>query len=166
MLRLELKKPYRVLAFATHAVSRSPAFRRPRPAIVLTPGRATLSTNDGLLHSEEIEEMSLDAEMVILSACQTAGGSGLAGAEALSGLAQAFLYAGSRSVVATQWKVESNSASAQMAKLEVERRTLKDPAVRLRRAALQVRANRKWTHPAFWAPFVLIESTIGGQTAQ
>ena len=64
---------------------------------------------DGLLTMEEILTLKLDADWVVLSACNTGAGAG-AGAEAASGLGRAFFYAGTRAILVTNWSVHSQSA--------------------------------------------------------
>jgi CHAT domain-containing protein len=152
---------YRVMAFATHAVTASPRFRQASPALVFTPGpRSAGPNNDGLLHPTEIEDLSIRSELVLLSACETAAGSGLPNAETLSGLAQAFLYAGARSVVATHWKVDSASAAALIQRAMAAQSAGPGTSVpaAFRSAAAGVRALPGKAHPAFWAPFVVVET--------
>jgi CHAT domain-containing protein len=147
---------YRIIALATHAITHLPNGRDPRPAIVFTPGAGD-AHDDGLLHGDEIEDLHLNADLVIMSACQTASGNGLPGAEALSGLAQAFFYAGARKVVATLWSVESISAGhliTGMARLAGANR---DPAVDLQASMIALKKNPARAHPAFWAPFVVVD---------
>jgi len=122
------------------------------------PGRST--SNDGLLHPDEIEGLNIKADTVILSACETASGNGQPGAEALSGLAQAFLYAGSRTILATQWKVESLSAASLMSQTAVTLSSTPDVAERLRRSMRTLKVRKGYAHPAYWAPFVVVERTI------
>lgn len=159
-LRREPLRDYRLLAFATHAVTHSPAYRDPRPALVLTPRPGAGVADDGLLHAYEIEELELVADLVILSACETAAGDGAPNAEALSGLAQAFLFAGARSVLATQWRVESASASRLMAGAAAGAAAEPDVAVRLQRAMRELRRAPGTAHPAYWAPYVVVEGYI------
>ena len=66
--------------------------------------------NDGLLTASEVSTLRLNAELVILSACNTAGSDGRPGAEGLSGLANAFFYAGAQNLVVTHWAIPSNPA--------------------------------------------------------
>lgn len=151
---------FKILAFATHAMTANPKFRQPSPALVFTKGpRGAGPADDGYLHPSEIENLSLKSDLVLLSACETAAGNGPPNAEALSGLAQAFLYAGARSVAATHWKVDSASAAAlvsrAMASLSARPAST---AAAFRAAAIEVRALPGKSHPAFWAPFVVVET--------
>lgn len=151
---------YRIIALATHAVTRSPAYSIAKPAVVFTSVRAGGPSNDGFLHADEVEALKLDADLVILSACETAGGDGVPGSEALSGLAQAFMFAGARAVVATHWKVESESAGLLMSKSAQTAVTIPDFARRLQAAISRVKSLPGRSHPAYWAPFVVVERAI------
>ena len=75
------------------------------PGLILTPPGEATPEDDGYLSASEIAGLKLDADWVILSACNTAAG-GAEGAEALSGLARAFFYAGARSLLVSHWAVE------------------------------------------------------------
>lgn len=126
------------------------------PALALTPGGG----EDGLLRASEIAELRLNARFVVLSACNTAAGTH-PGGEALSGLVQSFLYAGARGLLVSHWPVESQSAVALMT--DLFHRRAADPALTAARAQqltiLQMidhPANPRWSHPAYWAPFVLV----------
>jgi CHAT domain-containing protein len=111
------------------------------------------------LSSSEIAGLKLDADWVILSACNTAAGEAR-GAEALSGLARAFFYAGDRSLLVSHWEVASESTVKLITKAIAELKT--DPKIgraeALRRSMLSMIDTGKEyeAHPAFWAPFVLV----------
>jgi CHAT domain-containing protein len=116
--------------------------------------------DDGLLMASEISELKLNADWVLLSACNTASGQKL-GAEGLSGLARAFIYAGARSLLVSHWQVDSDAA----AKLTtgVFAALKRDPSIgraeALRRSMLKLASDTSrpyYSHPAFWAPFSLI----------
>ena len=120
----------------------------------------------GLLTLEDILQLKLDADWVVLSACNTAAGDG-AGAEAISGLGRGFFYAGSRALLVTHWPVETVSAKNLVTKL-FERYTA-DPkltrAEALRQAHLSVMNEHaseggkpvySYAHPLFWAPYALV----------
>jgi CHAT domain-containing protein len=99
--------------------------------------------------------MRLDADLVVLSACQTALGKEIKG-EGLVGLARAFIYAGAPRVVASLWEV-SDLATAQLMK-SFYRGMLQrhlSPAAALRAAQRELSRDRRWTAPYFWAGFVL-----------
>ncbi|MCB1376764.1 MAG: CHAT domain-containing protein [Alphaproteobacteria bacterium] len=145
-----------VLAFATHGLKAGELTGLDEPALALTPD----DRNDGLLTASEVAGLNLDADWVILSACNTASGGG-PGSEGFSGLARAFLYAGARSLLVSHWPVYSDAAvkltTGAFAALAG------DPAISraeaLRRSMLQILDTdpepRHW-HPSYWAPFALL----------
>src|ERR1700674_2595517 len=100
---------YRYIAFATHGLMADDLEGLSQPALALSSPRVAGVDGDGLLTMEEILGLKLNADWVILSACNTAAGAG-AGAEAASGLARAFFYAGTRALLVTNWSVHSQSA--------------------------------------------------------
>lgn len=149
-----------VLAFATHGLVGG-AFRDlVEPALVLTPPDSPTEQDDGLLTASEIAKLRLDADWVILSACDTSAGDGEA-APTFSGLARAFVAAGARSLLLSHWPVRDDVAS----RLTLD--TLKGASGRrglsraeaLRRAQLSILRDAMiagGAHPATWAPFVLV----------
>ncbi len=151
------------IAFATHAIVAGDFDSLNEPALVLTPPKVASFDDDGLLTASEISKMRIEAEIVILSACNTAAPSGREGAPGLSGLAAAFFDAGAKSVIATHWTIFSYSSILVVP--DFFRRTRTDPSrsssEALRRVQLSV-ANRNdfpnLDHPAVWAPFSLIGS--------
>jgi CHAT domain-containing protein len=94
--------------------------------LVLTPPAKGSAQDDGLLTASEVAGLDLDADWVILSACNTASGD-RAGAEALSGLARAFFYAGARSLLVSHWPV--NSWAAVLLTTRAMREIERDPAI-------------------------------------
>ncbi len=96
-------KNYRILHFATHALLPTDLPCQPEPAIVTSAPAGATSANDALLTTSDVTGLKLDADLVLLSACNTGGGE--AGGEALSGLARSFFYAGARALMVTQWSV-------------------------------------------------------------
>jgi CHAT domain-containing protein len=163
---------FRVLHFATHGILWPTADCFTEPALTVT---ATDSeTSDGLLSSNEIRQMNMDAQLVVLSACNTASGylvnasnsangarrsAGVSGAggESLSGLARAFFSAGARAVLATHWPVADQETTELMAeffrRLRDENQDLSEA---LQGAQRKLRQDPASAHPIFWAPFVLI----------
>ena len=105
----------------------------------------------------EIAHLTLDAEWVILSACNTASGD-TPGAQGLSGLAKAFFYAGARALLVSHWPVESQSATALTQGMFEALNAHPDMgwAEALRRSMLTLAANDNYAHPAYWAPFVVV----------
>lgn len=157
---------YRILHFATHGVLAGQLGTTREPGLVLTPPATASAGDDGYLSASEIAALKLDADWVILSACNTAGGAGQGqAAEALSGLARAFFYAGARSVLASHWEVDSAAAVTLVtgALRELAREPALGRAEVVRRAMLAVMADRSrpagWPpapHPSVWAPFVVV----------
>ena len=151
-------RDYRIIAFATHALLPGELDCLTEPALALTPQTADAG-DSGLLDASAIASLNLDAEWVLLSACNTAGEGGerLRG-EGLSGLATAFFYAGSRALLASHWYVVSEPT------VFLTTRTFdayqKSPgmgrAEALRRAQLALLEQPNMAHPIFWAPFTLI----------
>ena len=161
---------YRVLAFATHGLVPGDLDGLAQPALALSaPTVANDPNNDGLLTMGEILGLRLDADWVVLSACNTGTGRG-AGAEAVSGLGRAFFYAGTRALLVSNWPVETTSAK--ILTTDLFRRQAQDAglsrAEALRQAMLALLdgagyidpATGKqvfaYAHPLFWAPFTLI----------
>lgn len=150
---------FNILHFATHAVldDRSPLY-----SFMLLAKRAESNDEDGLLETWEVLNMDLDADLVTLSACETARGSISAG-EGIIGMSWAFFVAGSSSLIASQWRVDSASTSSMMVKMHSDLRNQKagpdSPATKalaLRRAALSLRRTKRYELPYYWAGFVLI----------
>ena len=115
--------------------------------------------DDGYLSASEIAALKLDADWVILSACNTAAGDAK-GAEALSGLARAFFYAGARSLLVSHWEVASEPTVKLITKAvdELKRDPKIGRAEAMRRSMLAMIDTGKdyEAHPSFWAPFVLV----------
>ena len=99
---------FRIIVFATHGLVPGDLDGLTQPALALSAPRLR-TQGDGLLTMEEILALKLDADWVVLSACNTGAGAG-AGAEAASGLGRAFFYAGTRAILVTNWSVHSASA--------------------------------------------------------
>ena len=154
---------YRVRGIsATHGLVAGDITGLAEPALVLTPppGQATPG-DDGLLLASDISRLNFDADWVVLSACNTAASDGSPDAEGLSGLAKAFFYAGSRTLLVSHWPVASEAtvklttgtfaALAQTPDLS--------RAVALQRAILALQDDRSqpyFAHPMFWAPFIVV----------
>jgi CHAT domain-containing protein/tetratricopeptide (TPR) repeat protein len=152
---------YKTVAFATHGLVAGELEGLAEPALVLTPPEQASEADDGLLTASEIAQLRLDADWVILSACNTAASDGTPGAEPLSGLAKAFLYAGSRALLVSHWPVDSEAAVLLTTGLFAE--ATEHPGIgraeALRRSMLALLTNPEkpyFAHPMFWAPFVVI----------
>jgi CHAT domain-containing protein/tetratricopeptide (TPR) repeat protein len=154
----------RVVHFATHGLLAREVGRAraavAEPALVLTPPRQATEQDDGLLTASEVAQLRLDADWVVLSACNTAAGeSDSPGAEALSGLARAFFYAGARALLVSHWSVDSRAAVSIVTKTFDEIRS--DPGIgraeALRRSMVALLSSGgRNAHPATWAPFVVV----------
>jgi CHAT domain-containing protein len=145
---------YRLVHFATHGAVAGET-GAVEPGLVLTPPAIPSEEDDGYLAASEVAQLRLDAALVVLSACNTAAG-GEMGADALSGLASAFFYAGARSLLVSHWAVESDAAVRLMttALPEAARNGVR-PSEALRRAMLDL-IDTGVDHPARWAPFVIV----------
>jgi CHAT domain-containing protein len=160
---------YRVIVFATHGLVPGDLVGLTQPALALTAPEVAQIEGDGLLSMDEILGLRLDADWVVLSACNTASGNG-AGSEAISGLGRAFFYAGARALLVSNWPVETTSAK--WLTTDLFRRQAEDPrqsraeVLRQTQNALidqpgpthlsREQAVHTYAHPIFWAPFVLV----------
>jgi CHAT domain-containing protein/tetratricopeptide (TPR) repeat protein len=156
-------REYHVIHFATHGLIAGDLSGLSEPALVLTPPDVPSDVDDGLLTASEIAALQLDADWVVLSACNTAAGAG-EGAEALSGLARAFFYAGARALLVSHWSVFSTAATELTTKtfaaLAAEPRLGRAEA--FRRSMLTL--IEEGQSPAYWAPFVIVGE--GGAAAR
>jgi CHAT domain-containing protein len=149
---------YRILHFATHGILDD--FNPLYSHLLLTAQDGDV-TEDGLLEAWEIMRMNLQADLVVLSACQTARGKVGAG-EGMIGMTWALFVAGSPTTLASQWKVDSASTTELMIKFH-SRLTSRGPkgqavtkAEALRGAVQELMKDRKYRHPFYWAGFVLV----------
>lgn len=152
---------YRILAFATHGLMAGDFTELGEPALVMTPPRQPEPDDDGLLTASEIAAMRLDADWVLLSACNTAAADGTPGAEGLSGLAKSFFYAGSRALLVSHWPVASEAAArlTTAAFAELDKDAGIGRAEAMRRSMRQLTESKDtayMAHPLFWAPFSLV----------
>jgi CHAT domain-containing protein len=113
------------------------------------------SQEDGILYAGEIYNLNLQAELVTLSACETGLGK-LAKGEGIIGLTRAFLYAGASNVAVSLWKVADESTSELMQAFYKRMLNGESKAKALQGAKLSLLENKKYAHPYFWAPFILI----------
>ena len=159
----------RVIAFATHALVPGDLDGLLQPALALSAPSITGDREDGLLTMGEILTLRLNADWVVLSACNTGAAEG-AGAEAVSGLGRAFFYAGTRALLVSMWPVETTSARKLTTGLF--RHQKENPQLSRARAlrksiielidgpGLKDDASGKivasYAHPVFWAPFILV----------
>ncbi len=159
---------HRVIAFATHGLVPGDLEGLAQPALALSNPELAGVAGDGVLQMDEILGLKLDADWVVLSACNT-GAAGSAGEEAVSGLGRSFFYAGARALLVSNWPVET--VSARLLTTEIFRLQAADAklsrAAALRQAMLHVMQNEtgkdrqgrplfSYAHPIFWAPFSLV----------
>lgn len=152
---------YRVVMFATHGLVPGEMPGLYQPALALSNPALTGEKEDGFLLMEEILALKLNADWVVLSACNTASSSGQGG-EAVSGLGRAFFYAGAKALLVSSWPVETVSArllTTDIFRRQVDNRGLSRSGA-LRESALdlirQRTANYSYAHPLFWAPFIVV----------
>ncbi len=154
----ELAK-YRIVHFATHGALAGQVSGDSEPGLLLTPPEKATETDDGYLSASEIAGLKLDADWVILSACNTAAG-GAEGAEALSGLARAFFYAGDRALLVSHWAVDSNATvkliTGAISRMAADNGVGRAEAMRQSMLALIDKGEPDEVHPAYWAPFVVV----------
>lgn len=149
---------YRIVDFATHGLIPGDIPGLDEPALALAnPSLADDSANDGLLTLSEVLGLKLQADWVVLSACNTASGDGR-NEEAVSGLGRAFFFAGTHRLLVSYWPVETTSA--RLLTTELFRQQLRFPerpkAEHLRQSMLTLMARPEYAHPLFWAPFGII----------
>jgi CHAT domain-containing protein len=155
-------KPYRVLHFASHALLPSELRCQSEAAIVTSVPPGAADAAGALLTSTGVMTLDLDADVVVLSACNSGGPGGTTAGESLSGLARAFFYAGARSLMVTHWSVNDQAAAFIVA--DTLRRTQSGTGVAaaLRDAQLGMLADAgrglpvSLAHPFYWAPFAMI----------
>ena len=154
-----------VLSFATHGLLAGELKGEAEPGLVLTPPQTATTEDDGLLTASEISALKIEADWVILSACNTAGGDGSVGAPGLSGLSRAFFFAGATNLLVSHWPVRDDVASRLTVRaIEISRATKGlSRAEALQRAAKEIRddashdtTHDSWAHPSAWAPFSLV----------
>jgi CHAT domain-containing protein len=155
---------FRIVYFATHGLLAGEvadfAKLNAEPALVLSFPEHPTEFDDGLLTASEVAQLKLNADWVVLSACNTASAE-KPGAEALSGLARAFFYAGARSLVVSNWEVDSDSAVALMTGTfsALARNPKLSHGEALQKSMLAMIDNPQhpeWADPKYWAPFVVV----------
>ena len=159
----------KVVAFATHALRPGDLDGLSQPALAFSAPEVTELDEDGLLTLGEILTLNLDADLVLLSACDTGAGDGN-GTEAVSGLGRAFFYAGARALLVTMWPVETSSArllTTELFRYQQKNKSL-STASALQKSIFKIMGGpglkdnttgeivASYAHPFFWAPFVII----------
>jgi CHAT domain-containing protein len=159
----------KVISFATHALLPGDLDGLDQPALALSSPAVTGDNEDGLLTMGEIMKLKLNADWVVLSACNTGAAEG-AGAESVSGLGKAFFYAGTRALLVSMWPVETTSAKQLVTgifqSLNKDKTLSRSGAIR--ESMLQLIDKKQlidnntgkivlsYAHPIFWAPFVIV----------
>ena len=151
---------YRIVHFATHGALADEIKAGAGPGLILTPPDKATLEDDGYLSASEIfYRLKLDADWVILSACNTAAG-GSQGAEALSGLASSFFYAGARALLVSQWAVYSDATvkliTGTVDRMAADKGVGRAEALRQSMLALIDKGKANEAHPSYWAPFVVV----------
>ena len=144
---------YRTVHFATHGIfdNESPGMS----GIMLSMFDGQGRPQDGFLRLHDIYALRLPAELVVLSACNTALGRQVRG-EGLVGMVRGFMHAGAKRVVASLWKVDDEATGDLMRRFYVAMvREGHSPAAALRAAQLAVRQQPRWKAPFYWAAFSL-----------
>ena len=159
---------YRIVHFATHAILPGELRCQTEPAVLTSTAAEAPDAGGAMLPASQIQLMHLDAELVILAACNTGGENGNGAGESLSGLARAFFFAGARSLLVTHWEandmtttyltalflqaLQAHPEAGPAAALAVSQRRMLEEVTG--RAAVQA-------HPYYWA----VEALIGGRGA-
>jgi CHAT domain-containing protein len=143
---------YRILHLAAHGIlnDKNPMYSH----VVLSKGDAKTG-EDGMLEAWEITKLNLKTDLVVLSACETARGR-VGNGEGMIGLTWSFFVAGVPSIVASQWRVESVSASELMVEFHRSLNLRKSKAEALRQASLKLLRSKSYKHPLYWAGFIVV----------
>jgi CHAT domain-containing protein len=149
---------YNILSFATHGVLAEELGQGIEPGLILTPPKMATDQDDGYLSLSEVAQLQLNADWVVLSACNTAGGAEQE-AEGLTGLAKAFAYAGAKALLVSHWAVSSQATVELMGHLfrGIQQQRL-PRAIAHQQAMLRMidSGQPELSHPSLWAPFVVV----------
>ena len=156
----------KVVMFATHGLVPGELNGLTQPALAMSSPEVTGDPDDGLLTMDQVLTLKLDADWVVLSACNTASGDG-AGSEAVSGLGRAFFFAGAKALLVSNWPVDSAASRTLMTNLFKRQQSkgmskaeaLKESMVaQIEQGGLVEGKSMKYSyaHPIFWAPFVVV----------
>lgn len=155
---------YAIVSFATHGALAGEARGSSEPGLILTPPPTATPEDDGFLALSDVQALKFDADLVILSACNTGTSDGRPRAEGLSGLARGFFRAGARSLLVTHWAIPSESSvkliTGVIEARERDKRLDWADALRASSLALIDREGpAEWAHPAYWAGFAAVGVT-------
>lgn len=157
----------KVIMFSTHGLVPGELNGLTQPALAMSSPEVTGDQDDGLLTMDKVIALRLDADWVVLSACNTAAGEG-SGSEAVSGLGRAFFFAGARAILVSNWPVDSVASRQLMT--DLFKRQQQTQGLTKSEALKQAMLNQidqggmkeggtmkySYAHPLFWAPFVVV----------
>jgi CHAT domain-containing protein len=162
-------KDYKIVHFAAHALLPSELACQDEPAIVTSTPPGATDAKQALLTASDIAGLKLDADAVILSACNSGGPGGTSAGESLAGLARSFFYAGARSLLVTHWEVDDSAADIIVSKalLSLSQKKGEGLSAALRQSQLswldRSDIQPALKHPFYWAPFAIVGNS-GGYT--
>jgi CHAT domain-containing protein len=157
----------KVIMFSTHGLVPGELNGLTQPALAMSSPDVTGDQDDGLLTMDKVIALKLDADWVVLSACNTAAGEG-AGSEAVSGLGRAFFFAGAKALLVSNWPVDSVASRTLMTDLfKNQQKAQGTSKAELLRQAMLTQIDQggmkegatmkySYAHPLFWAPFVVV----------
>ncbi len=155
-------KDFKIVHFATHALLPSELACQDEPAIVTSTPSGAQDAKGALLTASEVAGLKLDADAVILSACNSGGPGGTTAGESLAGLARSFFYAGARSLLVTHWEVDDSTATYLVSKTLLTLQTDKAEGLANALHTAQIAyldrtdIDQPLKHPYYWAPFALV----------
>lgn len=149
---------FNIIAFATHAISTNINSNLAQPSLILTPIDQNFEQNDGILTAFDVSKLELNADLVLLSACETANTHAQKD-QAYTGLSEAFFFAGAKAILATHWEVETNSAveitSGLVGNLTKNNDLSYSQALQMSILDL-ISKEEKFSHPYYWGPFIMV----------
>jgi CHAT domain-containing protein len=153
-----------VLHFAAHALLPAELRCQSEPAIITSDPAGAVDASNALLTASKVSTMVLDADVVVLSACNSGGPGGETGGESLSGLARAFFYAGAGALMVTHWSVNDQTTAylvaSTMDRLRKDQRGGLSAALRGAELSMITEAGKSLpadvAHPFYWGPFAVI----------
>lgn len=149
----------RFVVFSTHGLLATEVGDNAEPGLVFTPPKQASELDDGLLTASEVSQLKIPADLVVLSACNTAAGDGKS-ADGLSGLAKSFLFAGARSLLVSHWAVSDAATSLLMQQTfgNIQKGDVAGRARALQAAMQTVRSEGtgQFVSPKYWAAFTLV----------